>query len=191
MWLAVWPAAATSGSREPAWTKVELRDGDVGGDGVFIRLLLQEVRAECRSCVEIPGREFTIDNFGIGRFDLDNDGIDELFVTYIHAAQCGTAGCPTKIFQLQAGAWVQIGSTFSEASYDPDRDVANPYSIYVLDEWTNGYRTIVGVDHSFRWGTLEGRPYYGEMSCASERCFREEAEQAAAERRAAKRKARD
>lgn len=47
----------------------------------------------------------------IGRADINDDGIDELFYLHSDTRFCGSIGCPVVIFERRNGAWVEICGT--------------------------------------------------------------------------------
>ena len=80
-----------------------MMDADnLGPDHGFIERLVKEVGEEC--LCEVGPRSFYI-----GRFDLNDDSVEELFVYYSISYYCGTAGCQTDIFRKSGDQWEKIG----------------------------------------------------------------------------------
>jgi len=87
-----------------------------------------------------------------GRFDINGDGVEELFVTTFYSAVCGTAGCETPIFQMTAKGWQKLSSISPTIS-----DIGGPV-IFVSDEVIDGYRTLHTEYTGLHWN---GEQYIG------------------------------
>ena len=49
------------------------------------------------------GLEFSSEILAVGRFDLNEDGREELFVAVIHPSDCGTGGCLMYVLERRDG----------------------------------------------------------------------------------------
>ena len=86
----------------------------------------------------------------LGRYDLNGDGVEELFVTIEQGFVCGTAGCTTLIFQKTSEQWRELSSIMVMIS-----DRVGP-ELLVSDEVIKGYRTLYAEFDGLRWN---GREY--------------------------------
>lgn len=48
-------------------------------------------------------QDFSPEIFFVGRFDLDRDGTEELFVAVLHGSNCGTGGCLMYVLERRDG----------------------------------------------------------------------------------------
>lgn len=147
---AVLATLALVAERATASDVVILRPGDVGEEREFFESLLRKARADC-FC------DFQMTNFLIGRFDINDDGRYELFVSYENSPFCGTFGCTNPVFQLQNGRWEEItvldGGTPAMGAFDPR---PNPYNyIIVSEERSDSYRTLIGREIGQQWSVDE------------------------------------
>jgi hypothetical protein len=116
------------------------------------------------------GSSLTMENLGTGYFDLNDDGVPELFISYFHSTKCGTVGCETDIFRKQNGRWVKFAG------------LATGDAVFALDEKIGGWRTLCGLEGGLRWGKSRdsGRAEYQNF-CVSDQCVREIEEEYPAE----------
>lgn len=157
-------------TRAAASDIVILRPGDVGEEKAFFESLLVRARAEC-FC------DFQITDFQIGRFDVNDDGQYELFVSYGKFPFCGSFGCHNPVFQLQNGHWKPIteldGGTWTFGAFDtrPNR-LHYVIAIIVADERFDSYRTLIGGEMGVQWSVDETTGEAGYHSfCLTPRCF--------------------
>lgn len=83
----------------------------------------------------------------MGRFDLNGDGVAELFVSNHHSAFCGSIGCEYIIFEKRDGVWHTLGG--------------GPLVVLVMEESVCGHRSLKGTDGIYRWDGKE----YGLAYC--------------------------
>lgn len=99
----------------------------------------------------------------VGRFDLNGDGVRELFVT--HDIDDCFYGCGVYVFQFVDGAWVQIGLVSARFGLPP-QTVTNAYGhvsrvilynppdpvwLFASDERVDGWRTLLDYGWRYRW----------------------------------------
>ena len=84
----------------------------------------------------------------VGRFDINGDGVEELFVTIFHGYVCGTAGCETVVFERKQGAWHALTSLSAVIAFGLPM-------LYVSDEAIGGYRTLYSDYDGLRWNGKE------------------------------------
>lgn len=120
-----------------------MKPGDFGAEAEFIGRFVFD-RYEQESYLRPYKRERDIH---VGRFDLNSDGVAELFVSNHHGEWCGSIGCHYNIFEKRGGAWRDIGG--------------GPNVLYALDETVCGYRSLEGTDGIWRWNGKE----YGLAYC--------------------------
>ena len=141
-----------------AWAeeRIMMHADNIGPDHAFIERLVKEVGEECL-CEVGPG------SFYIGRFDLNDDSVEELFVYYRLFPYCGTAGCQTDIFRKSGDQWEKIGQITTIF-----RDLMRPYLI-ADGERIDGWRTLLSLESGFRWSPSEAQ--YNDFFCLTEPCF--------------------
>lgn len=93
------------------------------------------------------GIEVEIDDFFVGRFDLDGDGQYELFVLFGHSVHCGTAGCSMKVYRRSIdGIWRELtgftvlGFSARMNAHYVDIDDAPGARFRTIRSWTEGQR---------------------------------------------------
>lgn len=128
-----------------------MRPGNVGEDAPFFEDLLRRTRKECGgetcTCAELELR-----NLYIGRYDLNGDGVAELFVVFSYTAFCGTAGCENPIFPKRRGRWVEIAGLDGGGWISPEESGATAcHFIEVPGERRHGWLTLIGLEHGLRW----------------------------------------
>lgn len=128
---------------------VIMRPGDVGEDGPFFEELLQQTRKQCGcetcTCPDLEKRDLYI-----GRYDLNGDGVEELFVVF--SRSCGTAGCENPIYQKRHGTWVEIAGLDGGGWISPEESGATQCQfIEVPGERRHGWLTLIGLEHGLRW----------------------------------------
>ena len=86
------------------------------------------------------GHEFGLDSVYVGRYDVNGDGQAELFVHVQFVGLCGSAGCPTYVFERQAGEWTRVSAMSGDPSMgvwiDPDSRYKSVFSYYAGFRWT-------------------------------------------------------
>lgn len=87
------------------------------------------------------GEPVTPVTLAVDTFDLNDDGIEEIFVYFEHSFFCGTAGCTSTALGYNGDEWEEIASMHS---YRPIR--------VVLQDITRGYHDIalnndIGLRH--------------------------------------------
>lgn len=145
------------GGHAAASDVVIMRPGDVGEERAFFETLLERARADCYC-------DFQMKDFWIGRFDVNDDGRYELFVSYQKFPFCGSFGCPNPVFELQNGQWQELTGLDGGAQvYDGLPPGSSPYGyIIVSDERFDSYRTLIGREIGQQWSVDEttGRAGY-------------------------------
>ena len=66
-------------------------------------------------------------NFSTATFDLNLDGLDEVFVRYNAPGQCGSGGCTTYILENEIRGWDVIGSFFPGGKVTISSKTTNGY----------------------------------------------------------------
>ena len=125
-----------------------MKPGDFGAEEEFIGRFVFEQYERDEIYVSPYKRER---NIHVGRFDLNGDGVAELFISNQHSAWCGSIGCGDTIFEKRGGYWHNIGG--------------GPLVERVMEESVCGYRSLKGTDGIYRWN---GR-YYGIAFCYTDR----------------------
>lgn len=83
----------------------------------------------------------------VGTFDINDDGIDELFILVDTSYTCGTAGCDINVFEKRAGKWVKRAQVSGFA-----------VGVGAKVGGATGYRTLYGELDGYRWN---GTKYKG------------------------------
>lgn len=87
--------------------RIVMRLGWFQGDRDTIRRLIREDRYLNES-FDATGQDefkFAMGDLYIGRYDLNDDGKDELFVLIEHMVYCGTIGCTAYVYESENGQW--------------------------------------------------------------------------------------
>ena len=137
--------------------RIMMHADNIEPDHAFIERLIKEVGEEC-PCEVGPW------SFYIGRFDLNDDGVEELFVYYSISYYCGTAGCQTDIFRKSGDQWEKIGQITTIFG-----DLIGPFYLIADDERIDGWRTFLSLESGFRWSPSEAQ--YNDFFCLTESCF--------------------
>jgi hypothetical protein len=87
-----------------------------------------------------------------GRYDINGDGVEELFVTIQQSFVCGTVGCETPIFQMTPDGWRELSSITVRVS------IRGGPRLSVSDEVIDGYRTLLADYYGLHWN---GEQYIG------------------------------
>ena len=87
-----------------------------------------------------------------GRYDINGDGVEELFVTIEQGSVCGTVGCETPIFERTPDGWRELSSIMVMVS------IIDGPAIFVADEVIDGYRTLHADYYGLHW---TGEQYIG------------------------------
>ena len=85
-----------------------------------------------------------------GRYDINGDGVKELFVTIEQGSVCGQVGCETPIFERTPDGWRELSSIMVSVSLH-----GGP-RLFGADEVIDGYRTLHADYHGLHWN---GRLY--------------------------------
>ena len=83
------------------------------------------------------------------RYDLNNDGVEEVFA-YAHnsAIYCGTLGCNLDLYTVENNTWRKVGDWIAIYPVLPNGESA----ILIESTTTNGYRDISFVEGTtFKW----------------------------------------
>ena len=151
LWLPVVPSVAVE--------QVIMRRGNFAHDFEFIDRFLRNTWPHSYDAVE--GVEtLTHDEVFVGRYDVNGDGRDELFV-YAQVS-CGTVGCPTYVFEKTDSNWVSVDG-FSDVSVLGDVTISGK-RVIVMDVWIDratGYTNVFSEYAGFRW-TGEVYEYLGD-----------------------------
>ena len=92
----------------------------------------------------------TLDDIYVGRFDVNGDDVEELFVFVYYSTWCGKTGCNMHVFERGGGDWVEVvyARPYPRAQEDDGQRV------YGLSVWTDpetGYKTVYASSSGFRW----------------------------------------
>ena len=134
------------------------RGGLKGNDWAFFKDYLKanhpliikyaaEIRGLGREAAWEPLRMYVLYS---GRYDINGDGVEELFVTIGQGSVCGQVGCETPIFELAHSGWRELSSIMVRVS-----DRGGP-RLFVSDEVIDGYRTLHADYYGLHWN---GRLY--------------------------------
>lgn len=115
-------------------------------------LIIEDVAEEKGLDREAAWEYFRKYNLFAGRFDINGDSVEELFVTISHNYVCGTAGCTTPIFQITPSGWQKL------SSISPMILLSSGPEIIVADEVIDGYRTLYTDYTGLHWN---GEQYIG------------------------------
>ena len=144
-----------------AENRIMMHADNIEPDHAFLEQLVNEFREDCGdACL----RQITLQDLYIGRFDLNDDGAEELFVYRSISYYCGTAGCETEIFRKSGGQWEKIGQIKTVFG-----DVMGPFYLIADDERIDGWRTLLSLESGFRWSPSEAQ--YNDFFCLTEPCF--------------------
>ena len=105
-----------------------------------------EIKGLSREAAWEPLRRYVLYS---GRYDLNGDGVEELFVTIQQGSVCGSAGCMTLIFEKTSERWRELSSIMVMIS-----DRAGP-ELFVSEEVIEGYRTLYAEFDGLRWNVRE------------------------------------
>ena len=130
---------------EEEW--VRMKPGDFGNESEFLDRFVFEEYERDQVYITAYSRER---NIYVGRYDVNGDGVTEIFVFNTHSSWCGSAGCDTDIFERVGDDWRDIGGGLLATN--------------VMDESVCGYRSLKGVDGIYRWNGKE----YGLAYCFPE-----------------------
>lgn len=177
----VWPASPITLQFREALRKLESQQGsqawnlptvraegrimmyadNIGPDRAFLERVVEEILEDCsNACL----REITLDDLYIGRFDLNDDGVEELFVYRSISYYCGTSGCRTDILWKSGGRWEKVGQMRTVFG-----DLMGPFYLIADDERIDGWRTLLTYEYGFRWSPAESQ--YNDFFCLTEVCF--------------------
>ncbi len=129
--------------------RIVLRRGNFGDDREFIE---RYVVGQYREYGVFKSNKVNPDKLYIGRYDLNSDGIEELFVYISYGFVCGTVGCETVIFQKTASKWTELSSLQVLSG------TVNERYLYVTKEKSADYKTLYSEYDGLRWN---GKEYVG------------------------------
>lgn len=115
-------------------------------DYAFLRRFIENMDDHDQSMEYSP---WTIDELKVGYYDLNDDGVEEMFLYFADAASfyCGSGGCSMILFQRRDGEWHKF-EEFQNSG------------MWVSGEKIGGYHTLYdGRGVRLRWN---GREYRGE-----------------------------
>ena len=132
---------------------LQLRRGNLGNDLDFIDKFLKVLEPDFYRPTKDFGegfREMTLDDIYVGRFDVNGDDVEELFVFVYYSTWCGKTGCNMHVFERGGGDWVEVvyARPYPRAQEDDGQRV------YGLSVWTDpetGYKTVYASSSGFRW----------------------------------------
>ena len=128
--------------------RIVLQRGNFGPDREFIE---QYVVGKYRGYGEFKSDKVDPSRLYIGRYDLNGDGVEELFVRISYGFVCGTVGCETVIFEKTSIGWTEL-SILYVSHFGTVRQIY----LNVADESSTGYKTIYSVYDGLRW---DGKKY--------------------------------
>ena len=144
-----------------AENRIMMHADNIEPDHAFLEQLVNEFREDCGdACL----RQITLQDLYIGRFDLNDDGAEELFVYRSISYYCGTAGCDTEIFRKSGGQWEKIGQIKTVFG-----DLMGPFYLIADDERIDGWRTLLTYEYGLQWDAVRSRYY--DLFCLTESCF--------------------
>lgn len=110
--------------------RIVLRQGLFGSDRAAIKDFFQNDE-DLKDDFDPTGRntedglKFTMANIHVGRFDLNGDGVNELFVLIEHMGWCGTIGCPAYVLEKKNGQWQLL------TAVDVDQETERPKGYFL------------------------------------------------------------
>lgn len=117
-------------------------------DYAFLRSFA-ETREDYEQSKEQLTWAWEIDDLLVGYWDLNDDGVEEMFLSYKNTQTsyfCGNSTCPVYFFEKRGGQWHEI-------PFGPRGD-------FVSDEKIGGHRTLYDFDgFRYRWS---GTEYIGD-----------------------------
>jgi hypothetical protein len=125
---------------------VEFRPIPAGPDYAFLRNFAQ-TQEDYELSKKIGPEPWGVDELKVGYWDLNDDGVEEMFLSYaeISVYHCGGFGCSTYSFQKQGDRWLEIAQF-------------NSFGFFVSDEKVNGYRTL--YNHEGARARWSGATYF-------------------------------
>lgn len=115
-----------------------LERGEIGDDAAFIREYL---------ATEYADTDDKLEEFYVGRYDLNNDGKLELLVVLYEFGYCGSAGCEMIVFERIDGSWSALAVLYV---YGPMPGHGGKIWLQTKDEGA-AYLTILGFHIGMRW----------------------------------------
>lgn len=123
--------------------RIVLQRGNFGTDRGFIE---QYVIGKYGGYRELKAGKVDPSRLFIGRYDLNGDGVEELFVRISYGFICGTVGCETVIFEKTSGGWRELSILYT-SHFGTVRQIY----LNVTEESSTGYKTIDSVFYGLRW----------------------------------------
>ena len=125
---AVWSESAQAQSAE----RVEMRPGDFGDEAWFLESFVAETWED-----DPPDNYIRDQDVLVGRFDLNDDGSEEIFLVIESSYYCGSIGCPSIVLKRDGNTWIKISD--------------GHHGGWVLTERVCGYRSLGSRDGVERW----------------------------------------
>ena len=153
--LACW-AIVMAGLLAPAVSllaaeRVVMHRDNIGTDFAFINRFLKDLAPKSYRPEQSWGLpELTLDQVHVGRYDVNDDGTDELFLHVLYS--CGSAGCETYLFEKIDGVWMPLEGNSTVTVVDFTR--IDGEQVAVLDVWIDpatGYKSVLSGESGFRW----------------------------------------
>ena len=123
----------------------------IGADFAFIDRFLKDLAPKSYRPEKSWGLpEVTLEQVYVGRYDVNDDGADELFVRVLYS--CGSAGCDTYLFEKIDGEWMPLDGISRVTVLDSTR--IDGEAVATLDVWIDpatGYKSVFADESGFRW----------------------------------------
>ena len=142
-------ACAASASADE---KLFLHRGKVGVDLQFIDRFLQVLEPDFyKPKADLVGlREMTLDDIYVGRYDVNGDQVEELFVFVYYSTWCGKTGCNLHVFAKEGGDWVEAISA-RPSPWIEEYEGGRAYYLIVWTDPETGIKTVWTPSSGFRW----------------------------------------
>ncbi len=115
------------------------------------------------------GHKFALDSVYVGRYDVNGDGRAELFVHVQFIGLCGSAGCPTYVFERRNGEWTKVSEVDGDPSMpvwvDPESGYKTVYSSYNGLRWTGETYEYLGAKEMVELGARMPPDFVAEGGC--------------------------
>ena len=123
----------------------------IGADFAFIDRFLKDLAPKSYRPEKSWGLpEVILEQVYVGRYDVNDDGADELFVRVLYS--CGSAGCDTYLFEKIDGEWMPLDGISRVTVLDSTR--IDGEAVATLDVWIDpatGYKSVFADESGFRW----------------------------------------
>ena len=131
--------------------RVVMYRDNFGADLAFIDRFLKDLAPKAYRPDEswdLP--ELTLDGVFVGRYDVNDDGIDELFLYVLYS--CGSAGCDAYLFEQIDDEWMPLRGSSAVTIFESTR--IDGEWVAALDVWIDpatGYKSVLSGESGFRW----------------------------------------